>query len=155
MNKLEISALHPQDIIFRYQRYWQLSIKFATLLLSLLIKGNILALLYIVLLPKRKVMRIFPIVMRDSLVEFGRLGLYSLEIELLAQVVNLFVSLCTTDTLTQSLLKVMMECIQLEIGVTTSFLTLQHKDFKELVILLQVTLLWKGICDFDIQICLF
>ena len=74
--------------------------------------------------------------MRYGPLELGGLGLYSLEIESLAQVVNLFVSLCTTDILTQSLLKIMIECMQLEIGVTIPFLTLQHEDFKELVILL-------------------
>ena len=67
--------------------------KFATPLLSLLIEGNVLAPLYTAL----KIMKIFLKAMRDSSVEFGRLGLHSLEIELLAQIVNLFVSLCIAD----------------------------------------------------------
>ena len=71
--------------------------KFATLLLSFPIEGDVLAPLHVVLLSKLKVIRIFPIVIRDSPVEFGRLGLYSLEIESLAQAVNLFVSLYTAD----------------------------------------------------------
>ena len=67
--------------------------KFTASFLSLPIEDNILALLHIVLLLKLKIMKTFPKAIRDSLAEFGRLGLYSLEIELLAQVVNLFVFL--------------------------------------------------------------
>ena len=108
--------------------------KFTTPLLSL-IEGNVLALLYVVLLPKLKVIKIFLKVMRDSLVEFVRLGLYSLEIELLAQVVNLFAFLCIADVLMQSLLRVIMKYIQLKIRVTALFVTLSYKNFKELAIL--------------------
>ena len=71
--------------------------KFAAPLLSLPIESNILAPLHIELLSKLKAMRTFPIVMRNSLVKFGSLGLHSLEIESLAQVVNLFISFYTTD----------------------------------------------------------
>ena len=58
--------------------------KFATPLLRLPIEGNVLAPLYVVLLLKLKIMRIFLIVIRNSPVEFGGLGLHSLEIAFLA-----------------------------------------------------------------------
>ena len=70
-----------------------------------------LAPLHVALLPKLKVLRIFLIVIRDSPLEFGGLGLHSLKIESLVQAVNLFASLCTADMLTQSLLRVMIEFI--------------------------------------------
>ena len=83
-----------------------------------------LAPLHVALLPKLKVMRIFPIVIRDSPVEFGGLGLHSLEIESLVQAVNLFVLLQTAYILIQSLLRIMTEYVQLKIGLTAPFLTL-------------------------------
>ena len=58
-----------------------------------------LALLCTVLPLKLKVMKIFSKAIKDSPVEFSGLGLYSLEIESLVQVVNLFVSLYTADIL--------------------------------------------------------
>ena len=63
-------------------------------------------------------MKTFPLVISDCLVEFRRLGLYSLEIESLLQAVNLFILLYMADTLTQLLLKVIIEYIYLEIEVT-------------------------------------
>ena len=71
-------------------------------------EGRILASLHTALLLKLKVIQTFLLVMRVSLLEFSRLGLHLLEIESLAQAVNLFASLYATDILTQSLLRVMI-----------------------------------------------
>ena len=98
-------------------------------LLSLPIEGNILALLYIALLLKLSI-KIFLTAIRNSSVELGRLGLYSLEIDFLLQVTNLFASLYIADRLIQFLLKVMMESINLEIGVIILFLLYHIKTLK-------------------------
>ena len=108
-------------------------IKFTTPLLSLPIDDNILALLHTALLPKLKVMKTFPIVIWHNLIELGGLGLYFLEIESLLQVVNLSESLYIANTPIQSLLRVIIECMHLKIGVITPFFTLLHEDFEELI----------------------
>ena len=80
-------------------------------------------------------MKTFLKAMSDSPVEFSGLGLHSLEIESLSQVVNLFVPLYMADIPMQSLLRVMIEYVYLEIEIIVSFFNLLHKNFEELVIL--------------------
>ena len=88
------------------------------------IGSNILLKLYAVLLLKLRVIKTFPVAMRYSPKELGGLGLHSLEVELVAQIINHFASLCTTDTMTRLLLKMMMECMKLEIGAINPFFLL-------------------------------
>ena len=98
-------------------------------LLSSPLGDRIIAPFHVVLLPKFKVMKIFPLVMRDISLECGGLGLYSLKIEPVAQNENLFVPLYAADVLTQSLLRVVSEHMQLELGVVESFFMLKHDFF--------------------------
>ena len=79
-------------------------------------------------------MKIFPVLMRFYPVELGRLGLYLLEVESIAQAINYFISLYIADTLIRLLLKIMIEYVQLEVGITDFFLMRSFKDFKDLVI---------------------
>ena len=72
--------------------------------------------------------------MQYSLIELGRLGFYSLEIESLLQVVNLFILLHIAEVPIQSLLRVIIEHMHLKIEVIIPFFTLLEKDFEELVI---------------------
>ena len=67
-------------------------------------------------------------------IELRGLGLHSLEIESVSQVANLFVSLYAAKIPIQSLLRVIIEYVQLKIGVVIPFFSLPYKDFKELVI---------------------
>ena len=55
--------------------------------------------------------------MRFCLVELGGLGLYSLEVESIAQAINHFTLLYVVDTPTRLLLKTIIECMQLEVGI--------------------------------------
>ena len=71
--------------------------------------------------------------MRSYPVELGGLGLYSLEVESIAQAINHFVSLYVADIQTRLLLKTMIEYTQLEVGITEFFLKRSYKDFKDLV----------------------
>ena len=52
----------------------------------------------------------------------------------MAQAINHIVSLHAAETQTRLLIKTMIEHIQLEIGVIDSFLSLQYRDYGELVI---------------------
>jgi hypothetical protein len=78
-------------------------------------------------------MKIFPVLMRICLVELGGLGLYLLEVESTAQAINHFVLLYVADELIRLLLKMMIEYIQLEVGIMDFFLIRSFKDFKDLV----------------------
>ena len=103
-------------------------------IISFKLKGNTLAKLYATLLLKLHVIKIFLVSMRFCLVELGGLGLYLLEVESIVQAINYFVSLYVADTSTRLLLKIMIECAQLEVGITEFFLKKSYKDFKNLVI---------------------
>ena len=96
--KLENSKLIPSDIIFGYQYYLWLSIKYLALVLSLDHNLNTLSNLHAVLLPKLKVMRIFLKVMRGVPAFLGGLNLISLEIETIAQSLHNLMSLHSSNT---------------------------------------------------------
>ena len=83
--KLENSKLIPSDIIFGYQYYLWLSIKYLALVLSLDHNSSVLSNLHAALLPKLKLIRIFPKAMRSVPAFLGGLDLRSLEIEMIAQ----------------------------------------------------------------------
>ena len=104
------------------------------------------------LLPKLNVMKTFLFVMRDSSLECIGLGLHYVDIDSIAQADNLFVCFYTADATTQSLLTVASECVQLELSIAESFFMLQHADVSELVKTSWVVSLWKGLCQFNIQI---
>ena len=65
--------------------------------------------LHLVLLSKLGIMKTFPLVMRSALTYLGKLKLQSLEIEVIAQAIHHLVSLYFADTLTRTLLHVIIE----------------------------------------------
>ena len=72
------------------------------------------------------------IIMWDCLLVFRGLGLYSLEIESLAQVVNHFVLLSITDISSQSLLRIIIKYMQLKIGLVEFFFMYNHEEYTSL-----------------------
>ena len=74
-SKLLECKLMSTDILFGFQRYWWPSLKYSALVLSLDCNSNILARLHAVLLPKLRVMRTFPIIMRSVPAYLGGLNL--------------------------------------------------------------------------------
>jgi hypothetical protein len=97
-------------------------------------EGNILTKLHSALLLKLHIMKIFPVSIRFCPAELGGLRLYSLEVESIVQAINHFISLYVADTPTRLLLQIIIEYIQLEVGIIEFFLKKSYKDFKNLVI---------------------
>ena len=83
-----------------------------------------LARLHTALLPKLRVMRTFPIIMRSVPAYLGGLNLRRLEVEAIAQALHHLVSLCASETPTRILLKTLIEHHQLEIGTDEQLFTL-------------------------------
>lgn len=75
-------------------------------------------------------MKSFLVIMREFPVEHRGLGLQSIEIKLLAQAVNTFVSMLHAAILSKHFLKCAIECMQLEVGIAQFFLNLRCNDFK-------------------------
>ena len=78
-------------------------------MLSLLPNTNTLKELNSALLPKLGVMKTFLLAMRSAPTYLGGLNLQSLEIEAIAQAIHHLVSLYFADTLTRTLLHVIIE----------------------------------------------
>ena len=84
VGKLGASNLMPYDIMFRYQHYWLLSLRYPAPVLSFTKDSNILAKLHTALLPKLGVMKTFLISLRSMPVHLGGLNLQSIEVEAIA-----------------------------------------------------------------------
>ena len=82
----------------------------------------------------------------------GGLGLHSIEFESLAQAINLFVSLYTADTPTKPLLRVLIELIQLEAGVTGDVLSQDFSNYKGLLTDSWLVSLWINLSKFKIYL---
>ena len=108
--------LQERNIMFGCEHYWWLSMKYPALVLSVDYNLNVLSDLHKAMLPKLKVMRTFPIVMRSVLQFLGGLNLRRLEIEVIAQSLHHLISLYSTDTSACTLLKTLIEYHQLEVG---------------------------------------
>ena len=92
------------------------------LLLSLSLKSSVLQPLYRTLLPKIKVNRNFPIVITLVSVALGELGLPSLEVEQVLEVIDLMISLYNSPTPAKFLLRDSLELLQLESGLVQHIL---------------------------------
>ena len=66
VDKFSASTLKSSDILFSYQYYWQLSLKYLIPILSFAKDMNILAKLDTKLLPKLRVIKMFLLVMRST-----------------------------------------------------------------------------------------
>ena len=87
-------------------------------------KRRLLAPLHSSLLPKLRVMKKFPLVMKERPLESRGLRLHSMEKESLSKSVNTFVSLLNAHTPSKDLPIIAIEYMQLELGNTKFFLTL-------------------------------
>ena len=81
MAKLVLSTLGLQDIIFSYQRYWWLSLKFTASITSFNLDSNALLKSHTALLPKLRVMKTILVATRYNSLKLEGLGLHSLEVE--------------------------------------------------------------------------
>ena len=105
IDRLSVSTLKSSDILFGYQNYWWLSLKYPTPVLCLSKDENVLVKLHVAVLPKLGVMKIFPIVMKSLLTFLGGLNLQLLKVEAIAQAIHYLVWLYSLETLTKLLLK--------------------------------------------------
>ena len=71
IDRLSASTLKSSDILFGYQHYWWLLLKYPALVLYLNKDVNVLIKLHAAVLPKLGVMKIFSIVMRSLLIFLG------------------------------------------------------------------------------------
>ena len=113
---------------------------------------NVLSDLHRAMLPKLKVMRTFPIVMRSVPQFFGGLNLRRLEIEVIAQSLHHLVSLCSTDTSTCMPLRALIEYHQLEVGSDKQIFSLKAEDYYDLTSPTWITTLWKNIRQYKINL---
>ena len=150
--KLINCKLTPSDIMFGYQHYWSLSIKYPPPVLSMDHNLNVLSDLHKAMLPKLKVMRTFPIVMRSVSQLLGGLNLRRLEIEVIAQLLHHLISLHSTDTSTCIPLKALIEYHQLEVGSDKQIFSLKAEDYYDLTTPTWITTLWKNIRQFKINL---
>jgi len=116
IDRLSASALKSSNILFGYQHYWWLSLKYPAPVLCLSKDENVLAKLHAAVLLKLGVIKIFPVVMKSFATFLGGLNLQLLEVEVIAQAIYHLVSLYSLDTPTKLLLKIIIEYHQLEIG---------------------------------------
>ena len=154
IEKLSSCTLNAQDVYFGYQYYWWASLRYATPVISFSLAYNHLALLHRALLPKLRVVRTFPIVMRLCPLSLGGLGLHSIEFESLAQAINLFVSLHTVDTPAKQLLRVSIELIQLEAGTMGDVLSQDFDKYDGLITDSWLVSLWRNLSRFWIYLTL-
>ena len=151
-NKLASCKLNSSDIMFGYQHYWWPSIKYPAPVLSLDHDSNVLADLHAAMLPKLRVMRTFPTVMRSVPSFLGGLNLKRLEVETIAQSLHHLITLYSSDTSTQLLLKILIEYHQLELGSDKQIFSLNVDDYWELTTPTWITTLWKNISRFKLSL---
>ena len=144
----------PYDIIFGYQHYWWLSLRYPAPVLSFTKDSNILAKLHTALLLKLGVIKTFPIALRSMLVYLGGLNLRSIEVESIAQVIYHLISLYTADTPTKLLLKTIIKYYLLELGTDTQLFSLSYASFGALATSTRITTLWQHVCNFCLLITL-
>lgn len=154
IDRLAVSKLRPGDIMFGYQHYWWPSLKYPTPVLSLAPNLNVLDKLHAALLPKLGVMKSFPTVMRGIPTYFGGLGLHLAEVETLVQAIHHFISLYEAETPTRSLLQILIEYHQLEIGSNRQLFTLSYGTFGHLATNTWITSLWQHTSHYHLQIAL-
>ena len=151
---LKNKNLGPQDVLFGYERYWIPSLIFASPVLTIPHSGSILALLHKALLPKLKIMRAFPLVMRSSPTDIGGINLRSLEITSGVQAIQHLVSLFTNKTAAKLLLVTAIEYHQLEVGVEQLFLSSSHDKLHKLATSTWTTHLWEFLHLYRLEACL-
>ena len=114
-------------------------------LLSILLTNNTLQPLYRAILPKLHINRKYLCTMITSYVAVRDLGLGSLEVEQIVEVVNLIISLFESPTLASYLLRESLEYMQLESGLSTPVLESKFSVFRKLVILCWLSLLKESL----------
>ena len=80
ITRLKGTNLNPQDVFFGYEKYWIPALEYAAPVLTIPHNGMLLAPLHRAILPKLKIMRTFPIVIREAPAAISGLDLRSLEI---------------------------------------------------------------------------
>ena len=69
--RLCYTTLTPQDVIFGYEKFWIIALLYSAPVLTIPHSNNLLAPLHRALIPKLRVMRTFPVVMRADPTEIG------------------------------------------------------------------------------------
>jgi len=91
--RLHTCPLSPMKILAGFNSYWWPLLKYIAPLLSLPCDGCILQPLYRSLLPRIRVLRIYPKCMITAHLAVGGLGLESIEVEQIIEASNLFITL--------------------------------------------------------------
>lgn len=141
--RLQHAVLTIQDVLFGYEKFWIPSLLYSAPVLALPHSANLLAPLHKIILPKLRVMRTFPTVMRAALIALGSLGLWSLEIECGVQAIQHFISLFLRESPSKLLLVTTIEHHQLEIGVESLFLDCPFPLLSPLATSTWITHLWE------------
>lgn len=87
ISHLQSTNLNLQDVFFGHEKHWIPALVHVTPVFTTLHNGMLLAPLHRAILPKLRIMRAFPLVMRAALAALDRLGLHSLEIGSSAQAI--------------------------------------------------------------------
>ena len=123
-------------------------------MLSFELNSHVLDKLHAALLSKLGVMKTFPTVMRGIPTYFGGLNLHLAEVEALVQATHDFISLYEAETLTRSLLQILIEYHQLEIGSNRQLFSLSYGTFGHLATNTWITSLWQHTSHYHLQIAL-
>ena len=113
---------------------------------------NVLSKLHAKMLPKLGVIKTFPILMRIVPAFLGGMNMHLLEVEAIAQAIHHLVSLCSADTATKFLLKMIIECHQMELGTDKQTFKLDYDSCGVLTIPAWITSLWQNTSFFNISI---
>ena len=143
ISRLKSTILNLQEVYFGYETYWIPALTHAAPVLTIPHKGTFLAPLHRAILPKLRIMRTFPLVMREAPVAIGGLGLQSLEISSGIQAIQHLISLFTSHTPSKLLLITAIEYHQLEIGVEALFLNSSYSTLSPLATPTWITHLWE------------
>ena len=154
VTRLKGTNLNPQDVFFGYEKYWIPALEFASPVLTMPHNGMLLAPLHKAILPKLKIMRTFPLVMREAPVAIGGLDLHSIEITCGVKAIHHLVSLFTSYTPSKLLLSTAIEHQQLEIGVGELFLNSSYFLLSSLATSTWITHLWEFLQIYKLEICL-
>ena len=103
---------------------------------------NVLVKLHAALLPKLRVMKTFPNMMRGVPDYLGGLNLHLVEVEALVQAMHHLILLCKVDNLTRLLLQTLIEYHQLELGTDKQLFTLPFEKHSTLKMETWITSLW-------------
>ena len=113
---------------------------------------NVLSKLHAKMLPKLVVMKTFPILMRSVPAFLGELNMHLLEVEAIAQAIHHLVVLCSTDTATKFILKMVIEYHQMKLGTDKQIFKLDYDSYGVLTTPTWITFLCKNMSFFKISI---